>query len=360
MKNKDKKHIIRQIFRKLLLQYLLTIFAFIVLLFIMIFIASLMITSRTWYDIDVIYLILRTIADNLGFFVWLTIAGGIIIISIIFIYRAVKYIESIFWFVEETAEGKPASALPSELYQFEDYLTPKLQPQIIVDNDENFKNASTIIYLAHDLKTPLTSILGYLTLLKDEPDLPEKSRASYVDIIMRKALRLEELINEFFEMTILNMSEVKLEYTNVNLERMFEQILFESEPLLTEKKLQSNIAIDTSIQFTCDNNKMERVFTNLLNNAISYSYPDSTITIDATETPNSLEINFTNHCPTIPADDLEKIFDPFYRLDYSRSSRTGKSGIGLSIVKKLVVLHNGTIEASSENDIVTFKLRFPK
>ena len=216
-----------------------------------------------------------------------------------------------------------------------------------------------VVYLAHDLKTPLTSVIGYLTLLRDESQISEELREKYLSISLEKAERLEDLINEFFEITRFNLSDITLEYSRVNLTRLLEQLTYEFKPMLLEKNLKCELEITSNVMLKCDVNKMQRVFDNLLRNAVNYSFDDGTIHIVATQNENNLSIKFTNCGNTIPQEKLERIFEQFYRLDTARSSRSGGAGLGLAIAKEIVELHNGTITAKSENEVIEFEVTIP-
>lgn len=216
-----------------------------------------------------------------------------------------------------------------------------------------------VVYLAHDLKTPLTSVIGYLTLLRDESQISEELREKYLSISLEKAERLEDLINEFFEITRFNLSDITLEYSRVNLTRLLEQLTYEFKPMLLEKNLKCELEIASNVMLKCDVNKMQRVFDNLLRNAVNYSFDDGTIHIVATQNENNLSIKFTNCGNTIPQEKLERIFEQFYRLDTARSSRSGGVGLGLAIAKEIVELHNGTITAKSENEVIEFEVIIP-
>lgn len=216
-----------------------------------------------------------------------------------------------------------------------------------------------VVYLAHDLKTPLTSVIGYLTLLRDENQISEELREKYLSISLEKAERLEDLINEFFEITRFNLSDITLEYSRVNLTRLLEQLTYEFKPMLLEKNLKCELEIASNVMLKCDVNKMQRVFDNLLRNAVNYSFDDGTIHIVATQNENNLSIKFTNCGNTIPQEKLERIFEQFYRLDTARSSRSGGAGLGLAIAKEIVELHNGTITAKSENEVIEFEVTIP-
>ncbi|MFJ3389421.1 vancomycin resistance histidine kinase VanS [Lysinibacillus sp. NPDC086135] len=216
-----------------------------------------------------------------------------------------------------------------------------------------------IVYLAHDLKTPLTSVIGYLTLLRDENQISEELREKYLSISLDKAERLEDLINEFFEITRFNLSNITLEYSKVNVTRMLEQLVFEFQTMFATKKLKCTLQTVPDIILKCDVDKIQRVFDNLLSNAVNYSYEDTTIEVSAKQDDHHITLKFTNHGNTIPEEKLERIFEQFYRLDTARSSSNGGAGVGLAIAKDIVELHQGTIMAYSENELTCFEVTLP-
>lgn len=216
-----------------------------------------------------------------------------------------------------------------------------------------------VVYLAHDLKTPLTSVIGYLTLLRDENQISEELRDKYLSISLDKAERLEELINEFFEITRFNLSNNTLDYSRVNLTRMLEQLVYEFKPILAEKNLVCSLDAPSNLKIKCDANKMLRVFDNLLRNAVNYSFDNTEISIYVQQKDPYITLTVTNHGNTIPEEKLEKIFQQFYRLDTARSSNSGGAGLGLAIAKEIVALHQGTISAQSANEITSIKVAIP-
>ncbi len=216
-----------------------------------------------------------------------------------------------------------------------------------------------VVYLAHDLKTPLTSVIGYLTLLRDEGQISEELREKYLSISLEKAERLEDLINEFFEITRFSLSGITLEYSNVNLTRLLEQLTYEFRPMLLEKNLSCSLEAAPDIPLRCDVNQMQRVFDNLLRNAVNYSFEGGTIRICVQQEGEQLRISFFNRGNTIPKEKLDRIFEQFYRLDSARSSRSGGAGLGLAIAKEIVELHQGTIAARSEDESIEFEVTIP-
>lgn len=216
-----------------------------------------------------------------------------------------------------------------------------------------------VVYLAHDLKTPLTSVIGYLTLLRDERQISEELREKYLSISLEKAERLEDLINEFFEITRFSLSSITLEYSNVNLTRLLEQLTYEFQPMLSEKNLTCSLEMERDMTLRCDVNQMQRVLDNLLRNAVNYSFEGGTIRIGAAREGDDMKIRFSNRGNTIPKEKLERIFEQFYRLDSARSSRSGGAGLGLAIAKEIVELHQGTITARSEDERIEFEVTLP-
>lgn len=226
--------------------------------------------------------------------------------------------------------------------------------------EESERKNDLVTYLAHDLKTPLTSIIGYLTLLNDEENLSAEYQRKYICVALNKAERLEDLTNELFDITRFNISNIELQKENVDLSKMTEQIIYEFNPLLKNKGLYFELNIEKNIQFVCDVDKIERVIDNLIRNAISYSYSNSKIEISLFQYDCEIVLCFKNKGKTIPEDKLSRIFEQFYRVNSSRSSLTGGAGLGLAIAKQLVEASGGTITAESENETICFTVTFPK
>jgi len=216
-----------------------------------------------------------------------------------------------------------------------------------------------IVYLAHDLKTPLTSVIGYLNLLRDEKEITQEDREKYLDISLEKAERLEELINEFFEITRFNVSGISLECSRVNLTRMLEQITYEFKPQLAGRQLQCIFENDKDIFVNCDANKLQRVFDNLLRNAVNYSYEKEMIRVCVKQEDGYASILFANRGEEIPGEKLEHIFEQFYRVDTARNTKSGGAGLGLAIAKEIVNAHGGTITAESAGELIKFEVKIP-
>ncbi len=225
--------------------------------------------------------------------------------------------------------------------------------------DETDRRNDLITYLAHDLKTPLTSIIGYLDLLEEAADMPSDQRQKYIHVTLEKALRLEKLINEFFEITRYNLQQIILEKETIDLSFMLMQLTDEFYPLLSAHGNTVELQAEEELNVYGDSVKLARVFNNILKNAISYSYPNTPIKVYAGKREKDIFICFINQGKTIPAEKLNTIFEKFFRLDEARSTNTGGAGLGLAIAKEIVTLHGGLISASSENEMTTFSVSLP-
>lgn len=230
--------------------------------------------------------------------------------------------------------------------------------QKAVKEAEDRKN-ELVMYLAHDIRTPLTAVIGYLSLLDEAHDMPETQKAKYVGIALDKAERLETLINELFEITRYHTETVQIKKTPVDLYALLAQVIEEFYPSLSARGNRVNVSIEDNLNITGDPEKLARVFNNLLKNAAAYSYPDTEISISSEKKGKNVVIIFRNHGQTIAAEQLSGIFEKFNRLDEARLSDTGGVGLGLSIAREIINLHGGEIIAQSENETVTFTITLP-
>ena len=359
----DKQTYQSQISRQLLVQYVLSLIAFSIGLVILILMAWSFFSSFIWQD-TVVYRILRWFKDYIIFWTGLLMLIGWLLISYHFLSKPLRYLDELITASEQLAQpGEDPIVLPSSMKNIQDELNlvreQALRNAMAAKEAEQRKN-DLIVYLAHDLKTPLTSVIGYLTLLRDEAEIPRKLQEKYTNIALEKALRLEDLINEFFEITRFNLSHLTLETAEINLSLMLEQIVSEFQPYVQEKGLQCQVEIPPKLELECDPDKLARVFDNLLRNACNYSFPEGTITVAARSTSEDITVTISNPGKNIPREKLERIFDQFFRLDSSRTSATGGSGLGLAIAKEIVQLHGGTIYARSSDNLISFHVVLPR
>ena len=220
------------------------------------------------------------------------------------------------------------------------------------------KKNDLVTYLAHDLKTPLTAIIGYLNIL-EESEIPEEIQKDYLKKVLDKAYHLEELTNQFFDITRFNLQEIPLNKTEIDGEFFLEQITDEFYPLCIPKKLQMDLNVSPNFKVYGDGNLLARVLNNILKNAISYSNKDSVIKVRGKEEGEITSITVENDGDIISQQELKLIFEKFYRRDKARSQSSG-SGLGLAIAKEIVKRHGGTLKAESVNGHTTFSIHLPK
>lgn len=216
-----------------------------------------------------------------------------------------------------------------------------------------------IVYLAHDIKTPLTSMIGYLSLLDEMKDMPKKQKEKYISVTLEKSYKLEDLINELFDITRFNSEKILLEEEELNLNMMFEQILDDFYPILKEVNKEIKIIKNDKITLYGDSDKLGRVFGNVIKNAINYSSDNSEITIEIKKEEEFANIVISNKGKKISKEKLDRIFEKFYRADSSRTTKTGGSGLGLAIAKEIVELHGGEIKATSDEEFTKFYIKLP-
>ena len=254
-------------------------------------------------------------------------------------------------------EDNETIKLPSEVNEFSDKLNDIKYDYIL--NKKNAKEAENkkndlIMYMAHDLKTPLTSIIGYLTLLSDEKDISKESQQKYIKIALDKSLRVEDLTNQFFDITRYNLQNMPINKQEINLVYLLRQVIDECYPMLEKRNLKCEFKSIDKVMYYGDGDKLARAFDNLLKNAINYSYENTTIEIELEQEEEKISIVFKNKGDKIPEYKLDKIFEKFYRGDDSRASSTGGAGLGLAITKQIIELHQGKIYVKNDNEYIEF------
>lgn len=312
-------------------------------------------SARHWYW--------RVIGNNKDFFL---VIGFLCLFSLFFyaaLSKMVKYLNQVETGIDNIVlDSADSIHMITELKPIETRLNEikqilKKQEQEVIEGEK--KKNDLIVFLAHDLKTPLTSIVAYLTMLDSYQDMPEEERQRYTHIALEKSIRLGELISEFFEITKFNLQDIVLEPVELNLSMMLEQLADELYGVLREKNLTCEVEAAEDMVVYGDADKLARVFDNILRNAVSYCYPNTKIRIQAEMTEEGNRIVFSNRGKQIPKEQLGTIFEKFYRLDEARHSTTGGAGLGLAIAKEIVELHGGTIWAESDDKETRFIVTFP-
>ena len=222
---------------------------------------------------------------------------------------------------------------------------------------EETKN-ELITNVAHDLRTPLTSIIGYLELLSGKVEIPAEMQKKYIDIAYAKSKRLEKLIEDLFGFTKMNYGKVAMHVSKVDIVKLLSQLLEEFYPSFKDKnlsyELQSNVPGKV---ITADGNLLARLFDNLINNAIKYGADGKRVLVQIHAEEEVVTVSVTNYGYVIPADELPLLFNKFYRVEQSRSTNTGGTGLGLAIAKNIVDMHGGTIQVTSDLNGTVFTVR---
>mgnify|MGYP002612699210 FL=1 len=219
-----------------------------------------------------------------------------------------------------------------------------------------------ITNVSHDIRTPLTSIIGYLGLLKNGAVTSQEDMLKYINIAYDKAEQMKSLANDLFEYTTLKSTKTKLNVTPINIKGMMEQVAAGFELEAEKKGIAFSVkARPDDLIVNADVEKLVRVYNNLISNALKYAAGASRINLVANLINyEQVELRVENNGEPIPKDKLKKIFDRFYRVESSRNTKTGGTGLGLSIVQGGVELHGGTIRCESNKDWTSFIILLPR
>ncbi|MCU5684499.1 HAMP domain-containing histidine kinase [Bacillus wiedmannii] len=217
-----------------------------------------------------------------------------------------------------------------------------------------------IVNLAHDLRTPLTSVLGYLDLILKDENLTKEQIKHFSTIAFTKSERLESLIDELFEITRMNYGMLQLDKRPIDISELLIQLEEELYPLLEKKGLEARLNMDSYLPISGDGKLLARVFENLLTNAIRYGYDGKFVDVNGYIESEEVVVQIINYGDSIPEEDLPYLFDMFYTGDKARSEQQGSTGLGLFIAKNIVEQHDGKISAESNVIRTLFEVRLPK
>lgn len=222
---------------------------------------------------------------------------------------------------------------------------------------ERTKN-ELITNVAHDLRTPLTSIIGYLELLAGNTQVPQEMQHKYIEIAYSKSRRLEKLIEDLFGFTKLNYGKIAMHIGQIDIVKLLEQLLEEAYPNFEEKNLSYDLQSNVPAKIiSADGNLLARLFDNLIGNAIKYGADGKRVLVKIHGEEETVTVSVTNFGRVIPADELPLLFNKFYRVEQSRSTTTGGTGLGLAIAKEIVDMHAGTIRVSSDLNGTVFTVK---
>ena len=222
---------------------------------------------------------------------------------------------------------------------------------------ERTKN-ELITNVAHDLRTPLTSIIGYLELLTNNQQIPADMQHKYIEIAYGKSRRLQKLIEDLFGFTKLNYGKIAMHVGQIDIVKLLGQLVEEAYPNFVEKGLSYDLQSNVPAKIiNADGNLLARLFDNLIGNAIKYGADGKRVLVKIHAESETVTVSVTNYGYVIPADELPLIFNKFYRVEQSRSSSTGGTGLGLAIAKEIVDMHGGTISVASDLNGTVFTVK---
>lgn len=215
--------------------------------------------------------------------------------------------------------------------------------------------------VSHDLRTPLTSVLGFLEYVEKDRYADEIELRYYVNIAYDKSLALKKLIDDLFEYTRITSSGLPLRQEPVNLGNLLEQLAEEFVPVLEGAGMSYRIHTgDGPLIIQGDADELVRLYENLFTNAVRYGREGKILDISVFNREDRVVAVCTNYGPPIPAEDIPHLFQRFYRVDKSRSRQTGGSGLGLAIAKSIAELHGGRIAVKSSRKQTEFETSFPQ
>lgn len=224
---------------------------------------------------------------------------------------------------------------------------------------EKTKN-DLITNVAHDLRTPLTSIIGYLELLSANQTLSDEKKQQYVEVALKKSQHLQKLIEDLFGFTKMSYGKVVVQMGELDIVKLMEQLLDEFYPVFSAQNLECKYHTNiSSLKIRADGTLLARLFDNLINNAVKYGKDGKLIKVDLEGIDDGIIIKITNFGKIIPQAELGMIFDKFYRVEQSRSLDTGGAGLGLAIAKSITELHGGKIQAESSLKGTVFQVWLP-
>lgn len=308
-----------------------------------------------------VYYFMRTLKIPVAIAVY---CAGLAVILLVMLNRALSYFNELSFAVTRLLADKSSPVELSPDLGIVSAELSRIRERSLADDRaaqaaETRKN-ELVAYLAHDIKTPLTSISGYLQLLEEAPELSDETRARYAGIALEKAHRLEGLMDEFFEITRYNLKSVSLERRQVDLFILCTQAAEEMYPQASGRGIRVEVKAEGEREAFVDPGKVARVLGNVLRNAVAYADKNSTISLRLEGGEEEAVIYVENEGQEISAEHLESIFEKFFREDGARSSQKGGAGLGLAIAREIAEAHGGSITAASENGRTTFTVRLPR
>lgn len=299
---------------------------------------------------------------------WILGIGMFIVIFLLLIHRKINYLKYVSKKVHEIANKGFGATIKinghdeiAVLGENINLMSLELERKFNYERELERSKHELISSVSHDLRTPLTSVKGYIKLLKDKQYHTTEEMERFIDIAFSKTEMLEDLIEELFEYTRLTGAEIKFNYQELCLNDIVKQVVMDYGPLFQKEGLDLQASIPReNFCVKIDPTKFVRVIENLLGNAMKYSLKPGEVWVKLSSHEQGVKMTIGNKGQAIDANNLDHLFERFYRLEKSRSKETGGTGLGLAIAKSIVELHAGRIWAESENDIICFHVWLPQ
>jgi len=277
-----------------------------------------------------------------------------------------RYVDEMIQGLRSIAEGKLDHMIPvkenhklGDVAESINLMAQQLQRLMQEERQAEQSKNDLITGVSHDLRTPLTSILGFLEVIKQDHYRDEVEMMHYVDIAHSKAEHLKHLIDDLFEYTRMN-NGMPLASEPLALDDFLQQLMEEYVPIMQKAGIEGRLIIEQhQVRILADGALLVRAFTNIINNAVQYGKEGKYVDVTLRLEDDRAAVTIANYGNPIPASDLPFIFDRFYRIEKSRSLETGGTGLGLAIARSIIELHQGTIRAESDTHRTAFKLSFP-
>lgn len=301
----------------------------------------------------------KNYGEKLPFEVFIYVTLGIIIFTVSLVLQMnsmINYIGTIKEGVDRIAQGDFQTEIlvkgNDEFAIIAENLN-KMMGEIseLMDNEREVERSKNqlITNVAHDLRTPLTSIIGYMELLVNGNNIPDETRDKYLKVAYNKSLRLQKLIEDLFGFTKLNYGKIAMNIAKVDIVKLMAQLLEEFYPNFMENSLEYSLeSTENQIMIEADGNLLARLFDNLINNAIKYGKDGKKVSVVIRKMDDIVHVAVINYGKVIPKEDIDKVFNKFYRVEQSRSVNTGGTGLGLAIAKNIAMMHGGDIVVQSD------------
>lgn len=311
-----------------------------------------------------------TMSQSVALDAWVIAIFTMLLLVIYFILisnKFVTYVREIISGVERMKSGDLMEEIPvrgedefseiaASINEMRQNLYETMESQKAVEKTKD----ELITNVAHDLRTPLTSILGYLDLLTQGDFLTEEQKQKYLGIVSSKAKQLETLVKDLFDYTRYDKNKVKIKKEILDLNLFVPQLVDEFYPSFMDHQLECRTDFyEGALNIEGNGELLARAIGNLISNAIKYGADGKLVEVHTGLKDKMAFVAIVNYGKIIPARDLDKIFDKFYRVENSRSLKTGGTGLGLAIAKNIVNLHEGEIWATSDESGTRFQIELP-